>query len=289
MKIGFIGLGNMGAAIAPNLVKAGHEVAVWNRSPEKADSLVAIGARRADTPYEAGQAEAVFTMLADDAAVESVLESLLSGLPAGGLHISLSTISVALADRLSEAHAARGQHFVSAPVFGRPPVAAEGKLFIAAAGSEAALASALSLLEIIGQTVRVFGDTPSAANLVKLTGNFLIVNVTEALGEAMALVAKGGVDKADLLEFLTSTLFSAPIYRNYGALIVAERFEPAGFAAGLAAKDMRLAAEAAQALEVPMPLNALLRERLSRLVEGGEGHLDLTALSLLAMRDAHLK
>ncbi|WP_343684253.1 NAD(P)-dependent oxidoreductase [Asticcacaulis sp.] len=289
MKIGFIGLGNMGAAIAPNLVKAGHEVAVWNRSPEKADPLVAIGARRAATPYEAGQAEAVFTMLADDAAVENVLESLLSGLPAGGLHISLSTISVALADRLSEAHAARGQHFVSAPVFGRPPVAAEGKLFIAAAGSEAALARALPLLEIIGQTVRVFGDTPSAANLVKLAGNFLIVNVTEALGEAMALVAKGGVDKADLLEFLTSTLFGAPIYRNYGALIVAERFEPAGFAAGLAAKDMRLAAEAAQALEVPMPLNALLRERLSRLVEGGEGHLDLTALSLLAMRDAHLK
>lgn len=289
MKIGFIGLGNMGAAIAPNLVKAGHEVAVWNRSPEKADPLVAIGARRAATPYEAGQAEAVFTMLADDAAVESVLESLLSGLPSGGLHISLSTISVALADRLNEAHAARGQHFVSAPVFGRPPVAAEGKLFIAAAGSEAALARALPLLEIIGQTVRVFGDTPSAANLVKLAGNFLIVNVTEALGEAMALVAKGGVDKTDLLEFLTSTLFGAPIYRNYGALIVAERFEPAGFAAGLAAKDMRLAAEAAQALEVPMPLNALLRERLSRLVEGGEGHLDLTALSLLAMRDAHLK
>lgn len=289
MKIGFIGLGNMGAAIAPNLVKAGHEVAVWNRSPKKADPLVAIGARRAATPYEAGQAEVVFTMLADDAAVESVLESLLSGLPAGGLHISLSTISVALADRLSEAHAARGQHFVSAPVFGRPPVAAEGKLFIAAAGSEAALARALPLLEIIGQTVRVFGDTPSAANLVKLAGNFLIVNVTEALGEAMALVAKGGVDKADLLEFLTSTLFGAPIYRNYGALIVAERFEPAGFAAGLAAKDIRLAAEAAQALEVPMPLNELLRERLSRLVEGGEGHLDLTALSLLAMRDAHLK
>ncbi|MFN3806193.1 NAD(P)-dependent oxidoreductase [Asticcacaulis sp.] len=289
MKIGFIGLGNMGAAIAPNLVKAGHEVAVWNRSPEKADPLVAIGARRAATPYEAGQAEAVFTMLADDAAVESVLESLLSGLPSGGLHISLSTISVALADRLNEAHAARGQHFVSAPVFGRPPVAAEGKLFIAAAGSEAALARALPLLEIVGQTVRVFGDTPSAANLVKLAGNFLIVNVTEALGEAMALVAKGGVDKADLLEFLTSTLFGAPIYRNYGALIVAERFEPAGFAAGLAAKDMRLAAEAAQALEVPMPLNELLRERLSRLVEGGEGHLDLTALSLLAMRDAHLK
>lgn len=289
MKIGFIGLGNMGAAIAPNLVKAGHEVAVWNRSPEKADPLVAIGARRAATPYEAGQAEAVFTMLADDAAVESVLESLLSGLPSGGLHISLSTISVALADRLNEAHAARGQHFVSAPVFGRPPVAAEGKLFIAAAGSEAALARALPLLEIIGQTVRVFGDTPSAANLVKLAGNFLIVNVTEALGEAMALVAKGGVDKADLLEFLTSTLFGAPIYRNYGALIVAERFEPAGFAAGLAAKDIWLAAEAAQALEVPMPLNELLRERLSRLVEGGEGHLDLTALSLLAMRDAHLK
>ena len=289
MKVGFIGLGNMGAAIAPNLVTAGHEVTVWNRSPEKADPLVARGAIRAATPAEASRGDAVFTMLADDAAVEGVSGDILANLPAGGVHISLNTISVALADKLTEAHAARGQNFVSAPVFGRPPVAAEGKLFIAAAGSADAIAKAMPLLEIIGQKVQVFGEKPSAANLVKLAGNFLIVNVTEALGEAMALVAKGGVEKADLLEFLTSTLFGAPIYKNYGALIVSEKFEPAGFAAVLAAKDMRLAGEAADTLGVSMPMNELLRARLGRLVDGGEGHLDLTALSLLATRDAGLK
>lgn len=289
MKVGFIGLGSMGAAIAPNLVRAGHEVSVWNRSPEKAEPLVAGGALRAVTPAVASRGEAVFTMLADDAAVEGVSDAILSSLPAGGVHISLSTISVALADKLTGAHAARGQHFVSAPVFGRPPVAAEGKLFIAAAGSDAAIAKAMPLLEVIGQKVQVFGEKPSAANLVKLAGNFLIVNVTEALSEAMALVAKGGVEKADLLDFLTSTLFGAPIYKNYGALIVSEKFEPAGFAAVLAAKDMRLAGEAAESLGVAMPLNDLLRARLGRLVDGGEGHLDLTGLSLLASRDAGLK
>ncbi|CAM3113938.1 NAD(P)-dependent oxidoreductase [Asticcacaulis taihuensis] len=289
MKVGFIGLGSMGAAIAPNLVRAGHEVSVWNRSPEKADPLVAGGAIRAATPADASRGDAVFTMLADDAAVEGVSEAILASLPAGGVHISLSTISVALADKLTEAHAARGQHYVSAPVFGRPPVAAEGKLFIAAAGTPEAIAKAMPLLDVIGQRVQVFGDKPSAANLVKLAGNFLIVNVTEALGEAMALVAKGGVEKADLLDFLTSTLFGAPIYKNYGALIVSEKFEPAGFAAVLAAKDMRLAGEAADSLGVSMPLNDLLRARLGRLVEGGEGHLDLTGLSLLAARDAGLK
>jgi 3-hydroxyisobutyrate dehydrogenase-like beta-hydroxyacid dehydrogenase len=289
MKVGFIGLGSMGAAIAPNLMTAGHAVSVWNRSPEKAELLVAGGALLATTPGDASRGEAVFTMLADDAAVEAVTEHILASLPEGGVHISLSTISVALADRLTEVHAAKGQHFVSAPVFGRPPVAAEGKLFIAAAGSEAAIAKAMPLLEIIGQKVQIFGEKPSAANLVKLAGNFLIVNVTEALGEAMALVAKGGVEKADLLDFLTSTLFGAPIYKNYGALIVAEKFEPAGFAAVLAAKDMRLAGDAADALGVSLPLNDLLRARLGRLVDGGEGHLDLTALSVLASRDAGLK
>lgn len=285
MKVGFIGLGLMGAAIAPNLVRAGHEVAVWNRSPEKADPLVSGGAIRAVTPADAGRGEAVFTMLADDAAVEGVSEAILASLPAGGVHISLSTISVALADRLTEAHAAKGQHFVSAPVFGRPPVAAEGKLFIAAAGSGAAIEKAMPLLEIIGQKVQVFGDRPSTANLVKLAGNFLIVSLTETLGEAMTLVDTGGASKAAFLDFLTSTLFGAPIYRNYGAMIVNETFEPAGFGAALAAKDMRLAGEAAADLGVSLPLNDLLRARLQRLIDGGEGHLDLTALSLLARRD----
>lgn len=285
MKVGFIGLGIMGAAIAPNLVTAGHAVTVWNRSPEKADPLVAKGAIRAATPAEASRGDAVFTMLSDDAAVEGVSEDILASLPPGGVHISLSTISVALADKLSEAHAARGQHFVAAPVFGRPPVAAEGKLFIAAAGAPAAIEKAMPLLEVIGQKIEVFGEKASTANLVKLSGNFLIVSLTETLGEAMALVDTGGASKAQFLDFLTSTLFNAPIYKNYGAMIVNETFDPAGFGAVLAAKDMRLAGEAADALHVSLPLNDLLRARLQRLIDGGEGHLDLTALSLLAKRD----
>jgi 3-hydroxyisobutyrate dehydrogenase-like beta-hydroxyacid dehydrogenase len=285
MKVGFIGLGIMGAAIAPNLVTAGHEVTVWNRSPEKADPLVAKGAIRATTPAKASAGDAVFTMLSDDAAVEGVAGDILDNLPVGGVHISLSTISVALADKLTEAHAARGQHFVAAPVFGRPPVAAEGKLLIAAAGKPEAIEKAMPLLEVIGQKIEVFGDKPSTANLVKLAGNFLIVSLTETLGEAMALVDTGGASKAQFLDFLTSTLFNAPIYKNYGAMIVNETFDPAGFGAALAAKDMRLAGEAAGALGVSLPLNDLLRARLQRLIDGGEGHLDLTALSLLAKRD----
>ncbi|MDI7773742.1 NAD(P)-dependent oxidoreductase [Asticcacaulis sp. EMRT-3] len=286
MKIGFIGLGNMGAAIAPNLLRAGHELTVWNRTASRADALVAAGAKLAAIPAEAAMGEVVFTMLSDDAALEGISAAILDHLPAGGLHISLSTISVALADRLSEAHTAKNQGFVSAPVFGRPAAAAEGKLFITAAGSPADMAKAMPLLEIIGQKIEVFADKPSTANLIKLAGNFLIVSLTEALGEAMALVTQGGADKGQFLDFLTSTLFNAPIYKNYGAMIVKETFEPAGFGASLAAKDMRLAGEAAGALGVVMPLNDLLRARLQRLIDGGEGHLDLTALSLLAQRDA---
>lgn len=285
MKIGFIGLGNMGAAIAPNFLRAGHELTVWNRTPARAEAVAAEGARLAADPAEAARAEAVFTMLSDDAAVEGVSAAILDNLPAGGLHVSLSTISVALADALTEAHKARGQAFVSAPVFGRPAVAAEGHLFIVAAGSAADMQKAMPLLEVIGQKVEVFGDKPSTANLVKLAGNFLIVSLTETLGEAMALVETGGASKAQFLDFLTSTLFNAPIYRNYGAMIVKETFAPAGFGAELAAKDMRLADEAAQTLGVAMPMGDLLRARLKRLIDGGEGHLDLTALSLLAKRD----
>lgn len=289
MKIGFLGIGNMGAAIAPNLVAAGHDVSVWNRSPDKAEALVAKGAVHALTAAEASKAEVVFTMLADDGAVEGVVDDILANLADGGVHISLSTISVALAEKLTAAHAAKRQHFVSAPVFGRPAAAADAKLFIAAAGSPEAMDRVMPLLNTIGQKVEVFGDTPSAANLVKLAGNFLIISVTESLGEAMALVAKGGADNTKFLDFLTSTLFGSLIYKNYGALIASQTFEPAGFAAVLGAKDMRLVGEAAEGLGVPMPLGDLLSDRLARLVAEGKGHLDLTALSALAFKDAGLK
>jgi 3-hydroxyisobutyrate dehydrogenase-like beta-hydroxyacid dehydrogenase len=289
MKIGFIGLGRMGSGMVANLLGAGHEVTVYNRTRAKAEALASRGAHVAASVGEACRGEAVVTMLADDGAVEGVLQGedgLLASLPPGALHISSSTISVALSERLAAAHAAAGQRFVAAPVFGRPEAAAKGELFVLAAGAGDAIAAATPLLDAIGQATFTVAETPAAANLVKLSGNFLIASVIEALGEAMALVAKGGVDRERYLEILTGTLFGAPVYRTYGGLIARRQFEPAGFAAPLGQKDIRLTLAAAEALRVPMPLASLLRDRFLALIAQGGEHLDWSAIGQLAARDA---
>ena len=292
MKVGFIGLGQMGAGMAANLAKAGHEVSVWNRSASKAEPLAKAGAKVAADIREACQAEAVFSMLADDEAVRSVVfdaGGVLEALPKGATHISSSTISVALADEFASAHAKAGQGFVSAPVFGRPEAAAAGKLFVVAAGAPKIVEGARPLLDAIGQRTFALSEEPSIANLVRLSGNFLIACVIESLGEAMALVGKAGVDRAQYLELLTSTLFSAPVYKTYGGLIVEGKFQPAGFAAPLGQKDIRLALAAAEKLEVPLPIASLLRDRfLALMAAGGEG-LDWSAVGALAARDAGLE
>ncbi|HEX6550185.1 MAG TPA: NAD(P)-dependent oxidoreductase, partial [Gammaproteobacteria bacterium] len=234
MKAGFIGLGRMGVGMAANLLKAGYAVTVYNRTPGKAAALIKQGAKQAGTVAEACIGDAVFTMLSNDEAVESVTfgkHGILANAPRGAVHVSSSTISVALSERLAAAHAEAGQQFVSAPVFGRPDAAAAAKLFIVAAGKPAALAIVTPLFDVLGQRTFVISETPSTANLVKLSGNFLIAAVIESLGEAMALVGKGGVDPNQYLEILTSTLFSAPVYKTYGSLIASGKFEPAGFAA----------------------------------------------------------
>ena len=289
MKVGFIGLGQMGAAMAANLVKAGHEVTVYNRTRAKAEALAASGARAASTIAEACQGEAVFTMLADDAALQATVygdDGVLARLGKDAVHISSSTISVALSERLAADHAAAGQRFVAAPVFGRPQAAAAGELFVVAAGAGEILDRVKPLLDAIGKRTFVVSDTPKAANLIKLSGNFLIASVIESLGEAMALVAKGGVDRHQYLEILTSTLFSAPVYKTYGGLIADEAFEPAGFAAPLGHKDIRLTLAAGEELRVPLPLASLLRDRfLALLAQGGET-LDWSAIGRLAAVDA---
>ncbi len=289
MKIGLLGLGQMGHGMAVNLIKAGHNVTVYNRSPGKDADLLALGAALAKTPAEAVRGDAAVTMLADDEAVESVVfgeHGLLAALSGDGLHVSCSTISVALSERLSEAHAKVGQRFVAAPVVGRPEAAAAGKLFVVAAGHAAALEHAKPIFDAIGQRTFVLGEHPAAANLVKLSGNFLIASVIESLGEAMALVAKGGVDLHAYLDLLTSTLFTAPVYKTYGGMIVEEKFEPAGFAALLGQKDIRLALAAAEHLQVPMPLASLLRDRFLTLLAHGGEKLDWSAIGKLAARDA---
>jgi 3-hydroxyisobutyrate dehydrogenase-like beta-hydroxyacid dehydrogenase len=282
LKIGFIGLGNMGAAIAGNLLRAGHEVVVWNRSTGKAAGLVAAGAVLAATAKAAAQGrEVVMTMLADDAALDHVLsgpEGLLEGLRPGALHISMSTISVATAERIAGLHGTHGQHFLSAPVFGRPDAAAAAKLFVVAAGSSADFRTASELFSSISQRVFFVGETPSAANLVKLCGNFMILAAIEAMGEAMTLAQRGGIPKRQLLEVLTGSLFDSPVYRNYGAALVDDRFEPAGFAAPLGLKDMRQVGQAAEALRVPMPVLNVLRDHLLQTIAAQGEDVDWSAI-----------
>jgi 3-hydroxyisobutyrate dehydrogenase-like beta-hydroxyacid dehydrogenase len=289
MKVGFIGLGHMGSGMAASLLKAGHRVTVYNRTPAKAKELIAQGAKAAASIAEACEGDAVVTMLANDQAVESVAfgkDGVIAHLPRGGLHLSCSTISVDLSQRLTEEHARSGQRFVAAPVFGRPDAAAAGKLFIVAGGEPDALEIAAPLLKAIGQKTFVLSDMPKAASLAKLTGNFLGASVIEALGEALTLVAKGGIDQRRYLEFLTSTLYDAPIYKTYGALLIGGRFKPAGFAAPLGQKDIRLVLAAAEDLRVPMPVASLLRDRFLTLLAHGGDELDWSAIGSLPAADA---
>jgi len=289
MKLGFIGLGHMGAAMAANLVKAGHEVSVFNRSSGKGGRLIELGAREATSVAGVCDGEAVITMLAnDDAAADIALGQggLIAHLPKGAAHLSMSTISVELSERLARAHAQAGQRYVAAPVFGRPDMAASAKLFIVAAGDPAAIAACQPLFAALGQKTIPIGSEPAAANLVKLSGNFLAAAVIEALGEAIALVGKAGIDGRAYVDLLTSTIFPAPAYKLYGDLIAASRFQPAAFAAPLGYKDIRLALAAAENLRVPMPLASLLHDRFLRLLAQGGDKLDWAAIGGLAAQDA---
>jgi 3-hydroxyisobutyrate dehydrogenase-like beta-hydroxyacid dehydrogenase len=291
MEIGFVGLGNMGSGIVKSLLRAGHRVTVYNRTRARVDALISDGVTAAATPADACRGEAVLTMLADDAAVESVVfgsSGILSALPKGGLHVSLSTISVALSDRLASAHAHAGQQFVSAPVFGRPDAAENAKLAIVAAGPSASVERCKPLFEVMGPKLLVVGEKPSLANVVKLSGNFLIASVLESLSEAIAFARKSGVDPNVLLDFLTSTLFNAPVYKVYGGLIVEGKHEPAGFAVPLGLKDVRLVLQAAEAQSVPMPMASVIRDRFITAIARGNQHSDWSVLGRIAAEDAGL-
>jgi 3-hydroxyisobutyrate dehydrogenase-like beta-hydroxyacid dehydrogenase len=289
MRVGFIGLGHMGSGMAANLIKAGHDVTVYNRTAGKEHALVEQGAHATAKVADACRGDVVITMLADDGAVENVVfskQGVIGSLGKGAIHLSMSTISVALSERLAAAHANAGQRFVAAPVLGRPEAAAAGRLFIFAAGAPDAIDDCSPLLEALGQRAFRISDKPQDANLVKLSANFLTASVIEALGEVMALVGKAGIDRHQYLDVLTSTMFSAPVYRTYGEMIADQKFEPAGFAAPLGHKDIHLVLAAAENLRVPMPLASLLHDRfLTLLAQGGE-RLDWSGIGQLAAKDA---
>jgi 3-hydroxyisobutyrate dehydrogenase-like beta-hydroxyacid dehydrogenase len=289
MRIGFIGLGHMGRGMAERLLGAGHELTVYNRSPGKTDKLAARGAKVAATVADACRGDVVFTMLSNDPAVEDVAfapDGIIASLPKGAIHVSSSTISVALSDRLAKAHHAAGQRYVAATVLGRPDAAASGKLFIVVAGDPDAVEQLRPLLDALGQRTTGFGETASAANLVKLAANFMTASVIESLGEAIALTGKGKIDKRRFLEFLTDGNFNAPVFHVFGELIVADAPPPMGFAAPLAFKDIRLALEASENLRVPMPFASVLHDRFVELLARGGDECDWSEIGRMALEDA---
>jgi len=292
MDIGLIGIGNMGAGIAKALLRAGHAVTVYNRTRSRAEALRSARAAVAESVAEACRPGLVLTMLADDAALESVVYGaggILASLPSGGTHVSLSTISVALSDRLTEEHRRVGQPFVSAPVFGRPDAAEAGRLAIVAAGPQNMVERAKPLFEAMGPKLLVIGERPSLANVVKLTGNFLIASVLESLGEAVAFSRKLGVDAGALLDFLTSTLFNAPVYKTYGQLIIQGNHDQVGFALPLGFKDMRLVLQAAEGQTVPMPVASILHDRFVTAMARGFQDKDWSVIARVAAEDAGLR
>src|SRR5690242_414894 len=291
MHIAFIGLGKMGAGMARNLLRAGHRVAVYNRSRDKADKLEGEGARVCPSPSQAVLGcEAAFTMLADDHSVEEVVfgdNGIILALGRGSVHIASTTMSTALARRLAAEHARHGQQFVSAPVFGRPDAAEAKKLLVVAAGADDTIARCRPLFDDIGRQTFVAGREPWQANAAKLCGNFMIASIIEAFGEANATLRKAGVAPQLFLEVMNA-LMGSPVYANYGRMIAEEQFSPAGFALALGLKDVRLALAAADELASPMPLASMLKDHFLAALAAGQGELDWSSMALVAARSAGL-
>jgi 3-hydroxyisobutyrate dehydrogenase-like beta-hydroxyacid dehydrogenase len=275
--VGFIGLGGMGLAMATNLLKAGFGLRVFNRTAAKARPLLELGATMAPSPAEAAEPGGiVVTMVSDDRSLEEVTlgaNGLLSRL-GDGVHLSMSTIAPHTARQLAALHEERGARYVASPVFGKPEVAAQAKLWIAASGDASARGRVRPHQEAVGQRVFDFGEEPGAANVIKLAGNFLLGAAIEAMAEAFTLAQKHGVPRQQTYEFFTQTLFDCFVYRGYGELIASEHYQPVGAKPSLIRKDFGLVLEAAAEQLVPMPLAGLVHERLTATVAKGREDAD---------------
>ncbi len=271
MRIAFLGLGKMGRAVARHLLNAGHELTVWNRTPQNAEQLKALGAKAAETPSEAvAQSEVVFTMVMDDAALEAIVfdAGLIKAMQPHSIHASLSTISVNLSNRLTDAHRAAGTHFAAAPVFGRPNVAEDGRLWTVTAGEVQVVEKIRPLLETFSRGVTVVSETPSAAHALKLGGNFLITAMIASLSEGLVYAEALGVEPRVYLDTINSALFQSPFYKAYGQIMLDPPEHPGGTIA-LGEKDIRLFREAAKSANVKTELADLFEANFQKAIEAG--------------------
>jgi 3-hydroxyisobutyrate dehydrogenase-like beta-hydroxyacid dehydrogenase len=292
-KIGFVGLGRMGTAMAGNLAAVGRQVVAYVRQPNRVHELTALGLRPTTDITDLFDCDIVISMLPDDDAVLDVTFGHADlgfgvGLKRGAIHLSMSTISTIAATHLAREHARHGQSYVAAPVFGNPDAAKARQLFIIMAGPSADVERCRPLIGHLGQQTFIVGADPGNANLIKLLGNMMMATTLEMLGESIALFRKRGLDPKLFVEILTSTMFGGRAHRLYGDKIVAERYAP-GLALPLALKDVRLALAEAEAALVPMPSVGIVRDRLITGIAHGHGDLDWTALGLIAAEEAGIK
>jgi len=288
MKIGVVGLGAMGGAFAANLMKAGHQVIAWNRSPEPLEAVRKAGGEVAKNVEATFDADATLSMLAADDSYRDlfIASGLLDRLPKTSLHVVMATISVAFAREFHTAHAERGIGYVAAPVLGSSIAARDARVNVVAAGDPAAIKRARPIFEAIGQSVRNFGAEPYRANVAKIVSNFVLGSAVETLSEALALARAHQLSAESIIELLTNTSFASPAYKAYGEAMLRERYEPAAFKLGLAAKDIGLALEAAEAASVSLPIAKVVREAVADAIEYGDGDKDFSALATVAARRA---
>ena len=292
-EIGFVGLGQMGTAMAANLASAGRQVIAYVRRPEQQGKLAALGLKPTTNITDLFNCEIVISMLPDDAAVRGIvfgreavgLDGLGQGLRPGAIHLSMSTISTAAASELASEHALNGQGYVAAPVFGNPDAAKARQLYIVAAGAPTDVERCRPLFDSLGQRTFVVGSDPAQANLIKLLGNMMTATTLEMLGEIVAVLRKCRLDPAQFLDIMTSTMFSGRAHKIYGAKIVARQYAP-GFRLPLALKDVRLALAEADSVGVPMPSVDVVRDRMLTGVARGHANLDWSVLGLIAAEES---
>jgi 3-hydroxyisobutyrate dehydrogenase-like beta-hydroxyacid dehydrogenase len=295
MQVGFLGVGRMGSAMARNLLKAGHQLRVFDTSPAPLRELAKEGAEVAASAKDAFRGDAVISMLPNDDAIRGVFVGG-DALPKAGsataqapVHVNMATVSLACARELTELHRARGVPYVAATVWGRPDVAAAGKLSIVAAGEEQAIARVQPLFDAMGQKTWRVGTEPSRANVAKIAGNLMVACAIEALGEAAALVRAHGMAAEDVLDAIVTSLFNVPVYRGYGDMIGKRQYEPAGFDLILGFKDVRLALMAGEEAKVPLPFASVLRDTFMDAIANGDADKDWSAIARVAARRAGLE